>query len=293
MGTDWFRHAIIYQILIDRFSRGRQQDLECIECNGPIFCGGNLRGVIERLDYLADLGVNAIWLSPFNSTTAYHGYHTTDFFKVEPRFGTIEDLDELIESAHVRGMRLIMDFVPNHVHKSHPFFREAMQDPASKYRTWFYFGKGNNYLRFLDIEELPKLNLSDPAARQHVTTAAIYWLDRGIDGLRLDHVAGPSNDFWEQFVTSIKSRHPDTVLIGEAFLSGLTWKTLKTVNVSHKRLILWLTAAGIDTTAIAMRQYAGILDGVLDFRVQNLLKRFVAKPVWYRPGNLLRVLLKA
>ncbi|HYM00467.1 MAG TPA: alpha-amylase family glycosyl hydrolase, partial [Blastocatellia bacterium] len=241
---------------------------------------------------LSDLGVNTLWLSPFNSTVAYHGYHIVDFLSVDPHFGSSETLESLIESAHERGMRIIMDFVPNHVHLSHPFFQDALEYRVSPYRRWFYFDQSNSYLAFLDIAELPKLNLGYPAAARHVTDAAIHWLDRGFDGLRLDHVIGPTKEFWMQFAKDIRARHSSAVLIGEVFLSGIRWKNLKTINIDNKWIVTLLQRLGFDATPLAMRQFEGILDGVLDFRFQSLVKRFVAKPRWNRPEWLLQALLR-
>lgn len=292
MNNDWFRNSITYQILIDRFSRAGADDQGGSACDGPVFCGGNLGGVIDRLDYLEELGVNTIWLSPFNSTAAYHGYHITDFFNVDPRLGTIETLDELLQAVHRRGMRVLMDFVANHVHESHPIFKEAARDPGSPYRNWFLFRGPDAYVGFLNMRELPKLNLREPAAADYVTTAALHWLDAGFDGLRLDHVIGPSTDFWQRFARAIKARHPEAVLIGEAFFSGVTWEALEAIEIKHKLFLFVLDLIGIDVAPGLMRQYVGVLDGVLDFRIQTLLKRFVAHPRWYRPAWLLRLLLR-
>jgi len=291
LDTDWFKYSINYQILIDRFSRGNSEADAGRECMGPVFCGGNLRGVIDRLEYLGELGVNTIWLSPFNSTAAYHGYHVTDFFNVDPRFGSVETVKELLERAHGRGMRVLMDFVANHVHRSHPIFKEALEDPLSPYRKWFFFKGRDSYLGFLNIPELPKLNLGDPRAAEYLINAALYWLQTGVDGLRLDHVIGPSIDFWRRFAASVKARHPQAVLIGEAFFSGITWRALQTIGLRQKRLIYFLNLIGVDATTAAMRQYVGVLDGVLDFRFRNLLKRFVARPKWYRPEWLFHLLM--
>ena len=96
----WFSDTITMQILLDRYAGCRQDDWE-----KPEFLGGNIAALTERLDYLQWLGINCLWLSPFCKTDAYHGYHITDFFSVEPRFGTLEDLKRLIDESHRRGMR--------------------------------------------------------------------------------------------------------------------------------------------------------------------------------------------
>lgn len=287
--TDWFKDAIVYHIFIDRFSRGKIDDEKPIKCAAPNFCGGNLKGVFERLDYLQRLGINTIWLSPFNKTSAYHGYHITDFFNVEPRFGTLTVLKKLIHEAHNRNTRILMDFVSNHASYKHPYFLDAQRNKKSQYRNWFYFTKWpDRYLCFLNYRELPKINLDYAPARDHIIGAAKHWLDMGIDGFRLDHVVGPKPSFWRHFRNEIKKEHPDAVLIGEAWLSGVKLSELKTINLKGK-YVKWLLGSVSDNI---LREYVGELDGVLDFEFQRLMKKFVANPSFLRPHWLLRWKLK-
>ena len=140
--SHWVKTAVIYHIFIDRFFRGGSRSNHIGDETKPVFCGGNLQGVTEKLDYLSDLGINTIWLSPFNQTTAYHGYHVTDFFKVEKRFGGLKAFRQLVRAARSRRIRLIMDFVPNHVSIEHPFFKQAIRNARSPFRRWFYWKKG-------------------------------------------------------------------------------------------------------------------------------------------------------
>lgn len=289
----WFRNAIVYQIFVDRFSRGLVADARPASCEGPVFCGGNIRGIIERLDYLDELGVTAIWLSPFNTTSAYHGYHITDFFGVDPRFGTLEDVQELIAKAHGRGMKLIMDFVPNHMSSQHPFFVDAQKNKASEYRQWFYFQKWpNRYRCFMSFGELPKINLDYAPARDHIIGAAKYWLAMGFDALRLDHVFGPSHRFWAFFRESIKHDFPDALLIGEAFgvagLHKIAYKDLASINLPGK---FWLRL--FQASDRAMRAYTSSLDGALDFTFQAFAVNYVARPNRLHPHWLLNLRLKA
>ena len=119
---DWLRDAVIYQVFVDRFARP-------VACRSPSpstpggFYGGTLRGVTERLDHLADLGATCIWLSPIFPSPSHHGYDATDYRSIEPRLGTEADLRELIEAAHARGLRILLDYVVNHVSSAHPAFR--------------------------------------------------------------------------------------------------------------------------------------------------------------------------
>lgn len=267
MGTEWFKNAIVYHILIDRFAGVQRPE----NWPRPEFIGGNLRGIIDKLGYIRDLGVNAVWLSPFCETSAYHGYHITDFFKIDPHFGTVDDLKELIDKAHAAGIKVIADFVPNHCSRHHPFFKEAQTNKTSPYSNWFIFKKWpDKYLCFLSIGELPKLNLQHPPAREHIIKSAQYWLSFGLDGFRLDHCIGPTHDFWKDFRTQIKTDYPDCILIGEAWLMGIRFRELRTINI-HRKFRVWLKGQAPEQL---YRDYIGELDGVLDFKFQLIMQDF-------------------
>jgi cyclomaltodextrinase / maltogenic alpha-amylase / neopullulanase len=267
--VDWFKQAIVYHIVIDRFAGFGSGDW-----NQPVFLGGNLKSITGKLGYLKALGINTLWLSPFYETSAYHGYHITDFMKIEPNFGRHEDLEELIKKAGNSGIRIIADFVPNHCSKHHPFFLEAQKDKSSRYVKWFTFIKWpNDYLCFLDVKALPKLNLDHPETRDHIIDAAKYWLSMGIDGFRLDHVTGPKHSFWKYFRKQIKADFPQAVLIGEAWLEGIRFRHLKTLQIKYK-YIRWLLNL---TQESVQKEYYGELDGVLDFRFRELVTLHIAR----------------
>jgi cyclomaltodextrinase len=267
--VNWFKDAIIYHILIDRFA-GYDQQADPLK---PDFIGGHLKGITEKLPYLIDLGINTLWLSPVYCTTAYHGYHITDFFHTDERFGTTDDLKELIREAHRNNIRVLLDFVPNHCSDRHPYFISARQDRKSKYRKWFYFNRfTNSHLSFLHFNELPKLNLDEHDARNHIIGAAKYWISLGIDGFRLDHAVGPSHHFWKAFNAEIKSVNAEAVLIGEAWLEGVGIRTLKTIGIKRKYL-RWLMQ--IKPWSI-QQEYIGELDGVLDFYFRHRITEFIA-----------------
>ena len=271
MSTEWFKNAVVYQVLIDRFAGCKSGKWDKAD-----FCGGNIRGIIEKLDYIRGLGVDTIWISPFYQTSAYHGYHITDFFKVDPNFGDEQDLKELINKVHNLDMRIIADYVPNHCSHKHPFFLDAQNNRESIYREWFYFKKWpDDYMCFLDFKELPKLNLDNKETRKHILNAAKYWLSSGIDGYRLDHCIGPKHEFWKTFSEEIKRDYPDCVLIGEATLMGVKLKELKTINTRRKYLHL-LGSLALDNL---FKEYIGELDGVLDFKFQRILGDFAARKI--------------
>jgi cyclomaltodextrinase len=134
----WAQDAIIYQIFADRFF-SPSSDFPKIEAKPSLKSNGTLRGIIEKLDYIAELGANCLWLTPIFPSPTYHGYDATSFFDSNPRLGTKEDFKELVERAHARGMRILMDFVPNHWSNQHPSFIEATQDRNSQYFNWYTF----------------------------------------------------------------------------------------------------------------------------------------------------------
>ena len=267
--SDWFKNSIIYHVLIDRFAGFNSIK----DWDNPKFLGGNVRGIINKLDYLKNLGINTIWISPFYKTTEYHGYHITDFFRVDSHFGDEEDIKELIKSAHEMKLKIIVDFVPNHCSIKHPFFIDAQKNRNSNFKNWFYFNKWpNEYLSFLSIKEIPKLNLDNIETRDYIINAAKYWLNFGFDGFRLDHVIGSSMSFWNKFNNEIKKQYPTTVLIGEAWMKGIKFKELKTIKIPYK-FIKWLKSSSSDNI---LKEYVDVFDGALDFKFQELIRLLVA-----------------
>lgn len=267
-GVSWFKNAIVYHIIIDRFAGFDSVD----NWDKPTFLGGNIRGIIKKLPYLNDLGITTIWISPFYKTSAYHGYHITDFYQVDPHFGTLEDIKDITNAVHEHDMHIIADFVPNHCSRNHPFFKEAQTEKNSPYYDWFYFTKWpNEYLSFLNVKEIPKINLNNLQAREHIISAAKFWLSLGFDGFRLDHVIGPPHSFWKQFRKEIKDRYPNMVLIGEAWMMGIKRSELKTIHINNK-FLKWLFGAASDSL---LEEYIGELDGVLDFKLQELIRNYV------------------
>jgi cyclomaltodextrinase / maltogenic alpha-amylase / neopullulanase len=239
----WAREAILYQIFVDRFARGITGEavkdgwLTPAEMNK--FMGGDLQGITARLDYIADLGATAVWLTPIFVASSYHAYDTADYFEIDPRFGTKEDLRALVQAAHARGLRVILDFVANHTSSEAPIFKEALHDPASPYRDWFTFDASykHGYRSFFDVASMPQFNVDNREVRRFLCDAAAYWLrEFDIDGYRLDYAAGPSHSFWSEFGAACKRAKEDSWLFGE------------------------VTGMGD-----LLRSYAGRLDGCLDF----------------------------
>jgi glycosidase len=262
----WLKDAVLYHIFIDRFNGNFKGDP-----SKPEFVGGNIQGIIKKLNYIKKLGVNTIWISPFYETSAYHGYHITDYYKVDNHFGNLNDLKELIDKVHKKNMKLVVDFVPNHCSNKHPFFLKAKRNKKSEYRKWFYFESNNDYLCFLDIKELPKFNLDFQEPRDYIVDAAKYWLSLGIDGFRIDHAIGPSHNFWKYFSTSIKKDYPNSALFGEVCENHFCFKNLKTIKTKNKYL-KWFLNLGQD---YILKEYVDEFDGVIDFEFNNLMKQYV------------------
>jgi cyclomaltodextrinase len=212
---EWTRQAIIYQIFVDRFFPGQGKHWKKPDWPSG-FYGGTLRGITEKLDYIAKLGANVLWLTPIFPSPSHHGYDATDYFEIEPRLGTKADLCELLEAAHGRGMRVLLDFVPNHWSWLHRTFQQAVSDPDSPYRDWYLFTEWpEKYETFFGVRELPQVNLNYPAAREHMLEAAAYWLKLGVDGYRVDYAAGPAPEFWAYFRRATRLARLDSWSFGE------------------------------------------------------------------------------
>ena len=243
----WTCTALVYQVFLDRFYPGDGKKWNDAKNLGDYF-GGTLRGVIDKLDYIRSLGINTIWLSPFFKSSSHHGYNGSDYYAVEPRLGTNADLKELIEKAHLHGMRMILDFVANHWSKDHPTFQDAQKDPNSPYHDWYTWNHWpDDYDAYFHVKELPRLNLRPGPAREYLLDAARYWLREGFDGYRLDFAYGPSLDFWVDFRRACRAVKPDCWIFGE---------------VVH--------------TAEVQRSYTGIMDGTLDFLLARALRETIA-----------------
>lgn len=189
---------------------------------------GDLKGITQKLDYLSDLGIGAIWLTPIFSSPSYHGYDTTDYYKINPDFGKEQDLIDLVNEAHKRDIKIILDFVAGHTSDKHPFFQDAFGNPQSKYANWYRWldDAHREYEYFGASPDLPSLNQDNPETRQYLIDAAKYWIDKAnIDGYRLDYALGVSHDFWKAFRAAVKTFRrnvfTDFLLLGEVWTSGL------------------------------------------------------------------------
>lgn len=215
---DWLLDAVVYHIFVDRFASASDQPPMRDPQSLIEFYGGTIRGITEKLDYLSALGVNCLWLSPVMESPTYHSYNPSSYHEVSQRFGTNDDLRELITQSHARGMRVILDFVANHTSDEHPAFLAARDSAASQAREWYAFGPDyrNGYLTFYDVSAMPVLKTDTALVRSYLVEAARHWLtDFGADGLRLDNVSGPAHAFWTFFQEGVKATHPDALTLGE------------------------------------------------------------------------------
>jgi cyclomaltodextrinase / maltogenic alpha-amylase / neopullulanase len=242
----WAYDAVFYQIFLDRFHPGADTPFPGGLKANEVW-GGTLAGVRQALPYLQELGITALWLSPIYPSDSHHGYDVRDYRSVNPRIGTLEEMKALVQEVHEMGMHLILDFVPNHSASDFPLFQDALNDPDSLYREWFYFRDyPHSYEAFFNLPTLPKINADHPAARRYLIDAACFWVEEvGVDGFRMDHAHGTSVGFWSDYYDTIKCLAPDTFTMGE-----------------------------ITETANYLRQYRGRLDGVLDFLWLQVARRF-------------------
>ena len=228
---EWVKSAVFYQIFPDRFARSpRYVPPGHFENWGAKpktsgFCGGNLRGIIEHLDYIERVGANAVYLCPIFMSAANHRYHTVDYFRIDPVLGSLDDFDELVREIHRRGMRLILDGVFNHCSRGFfPFLSVMEEGEASPYRDWFHirsfpvnaYSEKPNYECWWGMAPLPKFNTDNVEVREYLFSVAEYWLRRGIDGWRLDVPNEiDDDDFWREFRMRVKRINPDAYIVGE------------------------------------------------------------------------------
>ncbi len=239
-GYPWWSDSVFYEVFVRSF----------FDSNGDGV--GDLNGLTAKLDYLndgnpattADLGVTALWLMPIFPSPSYHGYDVTDYYSVNPAYGTLDDLKKLLAEAHKRGIRVILDLVLNHTSSQHPWF-VAAQDPHSTYRDWYVWSKtnpgesawypgGGGYYYAAFTSTMPDLNYTNPAVTEKMDDVARFWLQEvGVDGFRLDAAKylieeGPVREnsdathaWLRQFRSFYKALKPDALTVGEIWSSSV------------------------------------------------------------------------
>jgi glycosidase len=234
---------VIYLLMPDRFADGDTSNDDPANAKGHFsraddhaYHGGDLKGVTQHIDYLHDLGVTTLWLTPWwendPNSADYHGYHVTDFYGVEDHFGTMKDLQELVRTAHAKGMKVLMDYVVNHTGPNDGW----ADDPPTP--TWLNGTRQKHLAPLYDfwplvdphatdaqrapvldgwfVDKLPDLNCDDPKLAEYLTDNALWWMEiAGIDGFRLDTFPYSSRSFWSKWHTTLFHVYPKMFTIGE------------------------------------------------------------------------------
>ncbi len=242
----WAANKVVYQIFPSRFASTQPVDKK-LWYKAPITpmddLHGNLRGIIEHLDYIKDLGIDVVYLTPIFKSNSCHKYDTIDYYQVDPSFGTTEDLKELVQKSHERGMKVVLDAVYNHTGREFFAFQDILEKgEKSKYLDWYFidelpprgeWGEIPNFKCFGYYGGMPKLNLKNPEVEKYITDVACYWSKEcDIDGWRLDVGDEISHFFWKNFRKAIKAVKKDMLIIGEIwhyagdFLEGDEWDTV-------------------------------------------------------------------
>jgi len=263
----WVSKGIIYQIFPDRFYNGNpENDLLALKSdefhfneqwaqnklwakegpslaswNDPIssqhcchqYFGGDLAGIIEKLDYLKDLGVTVLYLNPIFDSGSAHGYDTHDYLKVSPKFGTKEDLRQLLDEAHKRGMRVIFDFVPNHTGLGFWAFQDVVKKgKSSSYWDWYFIhkwpftpGASTAYDAWWGVGSLPKLNTANPEVKEYLFKVVRHWLNFGADGWRVDvpNELVKAKEFFNEMRRVARMEKEDAYLIAEIWQLDSSW----------------------------------------------------------------------
>lgn len=226
----WMKNAVFYQIFVDRFNMAdKDKDKSYINLkwgeipNPKSFAGGDLKGITEKLDYIKELGCNAIYLTPVFESVSNHKYDISDYYNVDKQFGTDEDLKELVDKAHEKGIRILLDAVFNHCSENIEQFQDVIaKGNNSRYFDWFVIDgdciseNRDNYETFAACEYMPKLNTSNKEVQAFLLDIGAYYIEKyKIDGWRLDVSDEISHDFWRKFRERIKSINVNAVIIGE------------------------------------------------------------------------------
>lgn len=262
--VDWMRSAVFYQIFVERFYKGNEKkdtsyiNMKWDELPTPkSFAGGDLAGIMEKMDYLKELGINALYLTPVFRSVSNHKYDTIDYFTVDPQFGTKEELRQLVKMAHDNGIRVVLDAVFNHCSMYMQQFQDVLEKGKdSQYYDWFLIDgdapdlEKMNYECFAACNYMPKLNTANEEVQKFLLGIAVYWIrEADIDGWRLDVSDEVSHDFWRKFRKAVKKEKQDSVIIGEnwhdayAYLMGDQYDSI--MNYAFTKACLDYFAKGI------------------------------------------------
>jgi cyclomaltodextrinase len=238
---EWVKDAVFYQIFPDRFAKSarleKPNNLEPWDSLPTVqgYKGGDLYGVLEHLDHIQDLGVNAIYFTPIFQSACDHRYHTHDYYQVDPMLGGNKAFYDLRDELHRRGMKIVLDGVFNHASRGNFYFNDILENgPHSAYLDWFivhdwpltaYSGdKPANYEAWVGNRALPKWNTDNPQVREYIMRVAEHWLREGIDGWRLDvPFCITSPGFWNEFRDRVKAVNPEAYIVGEVWWNSINY----------------------------------------------------------------------
>lgn len=237
----WVRDAIFYQIFPDRFVNGDpgNDPINVREWGSPPdhhhYQGGDLAGIVSKLDYLSDLGVNALYLNPIFLSTSTHRYNTSDYYRIDPFLGDEKVFSDFLTAVHRRNMRVLLDGVFNHCGRGFFAFVDVLENGGySPYKDWFHInrfpleaysaGKENRYAGWWGYKSLPKFNTTNPAVRKYLIDVGRYWVEKGIDGWRLDVPNEiDDDDFWAEFREAVRQANPEALTVGEIWDINPRW----------------------------------------------------------------------
>jgi len=288
MIPEWAKNAVVYQIFPARFATSKEVSKEkwyTIPMTARMDLGGDLRGIIQKMDYIKELGVDAIYMTPLFKSHSQHKYDTLDYYEIDESFGTKEDFAELVQTAHEKGLRIILDGVFNHTSPEFFAFADVCEKgETSAYKDWYYikefpvkavYGPTTDYQTFAYHGGMPKLNLKNPETADYFIKVGQYWMrEFGVDGWRLDVADEIYHDFWKKFRRAIREVNPEALLIGEIwhyapdFLEGDEWDTVMNYEffASIKKLI-----AEESITVSEFMENLDFLRGNLNHRVSPVL----------------------
>ena len=263
--VNWLQESVVYQIFPDRFHNGDPSiDVEGIgqwgkgKIHKRSIYGGDLRGIIDKLPYLEELGVNLIYLTPIFKSDTNHKYNTEDYFSIDPQFGTLEEAKELVEKAHNLGIKIVFDAVFNHSGSDFFAFKDLIENQQeSQYKEWYFVDSWpvkkskNKYYTFANgCDNMPKLNTNNKEVREYLLKVGEFWIKEiGIDGWRLDVCDEVGHEFWREFRKRVKDAKSDAIIIGEimheanSFLKGDQLDGI--MNYPFKNAIIDFFAKGI------------------------------------------------
>lgn len=243
---DW-HHGVTYQVFVHPFADGSGDGI------------GDFDGLIQKLDYIDDMGFDSMWLLPIHPSPSYHKYDVTNYWEIHPEYGTMDDFERLLDEAHDRDIRVVIDLVVNHTARDHPWFQQAVADTTSEFFDFYIWEDEETVASFADEEAgpdtdnidfwhevqdvdeiqdgldkryfgyfwggMPDLNFDNPAVRDSVIAIGEYWLDKGVDGFRLDaakHIypddrAEDAHAWWEEFRAEMEAVDEDVLLVGEVW----------------------------------------------------------------------------